>query len=75
MVWKDKLNGEMRKALEKEINETAKFKTIYNNADNKAIAQLWIAIANLSKKISELTPKKLKGRKNSKAMETALKKF
>ena len=74
-MWHKNLNKELREALEKELNEISRYKEVYNKADNKAIAQLWIAIANLSKKISELDSKKSKIKKNPKSIESALKKF
>ena len=73
-MWHKNLNKELREALEKELNEISRYKEVYNKADNKAIAQLWTAIANLSKKISELNPKKSK-RGNAKSTEKILKKF
>lgn len=73
-MWHKNLDKELREALEKELNEISRYKEVYNKADNKAIAQLWTAIANLSKKISELNSKKSR-RKNSKIVEKMLKKF
>ena len=74
-MWHKNLDKELREALEKELDEISRYKVVYNKADNKAIAQLWTAIANLSKKISKLDSKKLKNRKNSKVVERMLKKF
>ena len=73
-MWHKNLNKELREALEKELNEISRYKEVYNKADNKAIAQLWTAIANLSKKISELDSKKSK-RGSAKSTEKILKKF
>ena len=74
-MWHKNLDKELREALERELNEISRYKEVYNKADNKAIAQLWTVIANLSKKISELDSKKSKIKKNPKSIESALKKF
>lgn len=55
--WRDKIDSTVKTHLEKQIEDSAKYKEDYNKAINPANAQLWIALANLSKQLSELGEK------------------
>ncbi len=57
MDWKLGVEQNIRTHLEKQIGETIRHRKSYDNADNPANAQLWIAIANLSKEIFNLNLK------------------
>ncbi len=54
MDWKDQIDPLLKVHLEKEIMESIKNKNAYQSSENPGIAQLWIAISNLSKKIFDL---------------------
>lgn len=47
--WRKNVDPLIREHLESQIKATMNYKKAYENADNKGTAQLWIAIANLSK--------------------------
>jgi len=55
MNWKENLDPIIRQHLERQIGETVKYKTTYNISSNPGNAQLWIAIANLSKELFEIS--------------------
>ena len=52
--WRDKVDKVLRSHLEAQINATSHFKNAYHAAKNSGNAQLWIAIAGLSKQIYDL---------------------
>lgn len=54
MDWKDQIDPLLKVHLEKEIMESIKNKGAYRSSENPGIAQLWVAIGNLSKKIFDL---------------------
>jgi len=54
MSWRKNIDPILREHLEKQIIEIYKHKNSYSLAKNKGDAQLWIAIASLSKKIFDL---------------------
>ena len=56
MSWRESVNSETRKHLEMQINEASKDKS-YLKAKTPGNAQLWLAIANLSKAVVELEMK------------------
>ena len=55
--WRKHVHPELREHLEREIRGTFAYKKGYDDADNKGNAQLWIAVANLSKMINKLEKK------------------
>ena len=75
MSWREKVDRIIREHLEKQIKESSKHEESYSDAGNKANAQLWIAIANLSKRINDLSMKikNLEGKKTK--VKEKLKKF
>jgi len=54
MTWRNKIDPSLKPHLEKQILEATKQKKAYKKAKDKATAQLWCAIANLSKQIFDL---------------------
>lgn len=52
--WRDNVEESVRKHLELQIRESAKYKEAYDVSANPANAQLWVAIANLSKELFEM---------------------
>ncbi|MBU0930099.1 MAG: hypothetical protein KJ623_03430 [Nanoarchaeota archaeon] len=52
--WRDNVEVYLRKHLELQIRESFKHKEAYENSQNPNTAQLWIAIANLSKEMFEM---------------------
>ncbi len=57
MKWRDKVDPILKHHLEKEIQESNSCKKAYISAKDPGKAQLWCAIANLSKKIFDLNLK------------------
>jgi len=57
MNWRDNVDKTIKNHLELQIKETANYSSSYNKAKNPANAQIWIAIANLSKQIFDLNLK------------------
>ncbi len=55
--WVDLLNEEDRLILLDLINSTKKYKHAYSQAENVKIAQLWTALIELKKQISQLAAK------------------
>lgn len=51
--WRTKVDPSIRDHLEVQIAEAAKHREAYKEADDPKNAQLWCAIANLSKQLSE----------------------
>ncbi len=54
MVWRKNVDPIIKGYLDLQIKETTKFKEAYSKAKNKPNAQLWIAIANMTKHIFNL---------------------
>lgn len=57
MDWKKYVDPLIRTHLEKQIIESAKHNRAYEQAQNPANAQLWIAISNISKELFEVNLK------------------
>lgn len=57
MAWKDKVDMDIKAHLEKQVKETLKYKNAYLNAKNPADAQLWCAVAGLSKQLFDINLK------------------
>lgn len=55
--WRDKVSKDISEHLEAQINESTKYKEAYESASNRGQAQLWVAIATLSKQIFDLNLK------------------
>ena len=55
--WKDKLDNAIRDHLNIQLRNSFEQEEAFNSAKNKANAQLWVAIANLSKEIFDLNLK------------------
>ena len=55
--WRDKVSKDIFEHLEVQINESTKYKEAYETAFDKGKAQLWVAIATLSKQIFDLNLK------------------
>ena len=51
--WRQKVDPSIRDHLEVQIAEAAKHRAAYKDAPDPKVAQLWAAIANLSKQLSE----------------------
>ena len=54
MNWRNYVDLELKDHLETQIEDSSKQKKAYKKAKNPSNAQLWIAIANLSRKIFTL---------------------
>lgn len=52
--WRENINPVTKSHLETQIKETTAHKDAYSKAKDPTKAQLWIAIANLSKQIFDL---------------------
>lgn len=52
--WKKYLNVDDETLLNKVIEEVAKYRSAYKNAEDVKTAQLWCAILNIEKKIQRL---------------------
>ena len=57
MSWRDKIDPSIKSHLELQIRETTRHKPAYSLAKDKAVSQLWCAIANLSKQNFDLNLK------------------
>jgi len=57
MIWREKVDNGLRGHLEKSINETIRYKHVYGEAKDSGNAQIWIAVANLSKQIFDVNLK------------------
>ncbi len=55
--WHEKVNPKLRSHLETQIAETRHARDAYLGANDPAIAQLWVAIAGLSRQCFELNVK------------------
>ena len=70
--WKQKLDNMIKEHLDIQIRKSFEQEEAFNSATNKANAQLWVAIANLSKELFDLNlkikflEKKLETKKTSK---------
>ena len=53
-MWRKKVDKSLKPFLEKYIEETHRYKTNFDQADDKGRAQLWIAIALISRQIYNL---------------------
>lgn len=53
-MWRKKVDKSLKPFLEKYIEETHRYKTNFEQADDKGRAQVWIAIALLSKQLYNL---------------------
>ena len=65
MSWRDSIDKTIKQHLEVQIKESIKQKEAINKSKSPSNAQLWVAIANLSRQIFELEMK-------SKYLEAAL---
>ena len=54
MAWRKNVDPIIKDYLDLQVRETTKFKQAYEKAKNKPNAQLWIAIANMTKHIFNL---------------------
>src|SRR3989344_8259222 len=54
MLWREKVDPIIKDYLELQIKDTQQFKEAFSKAKEPSKAQLWIAIANLSKHIFSL---------------------
>ncbi len=55
--WRDLIDPALKDHLEVQIKESLRQKSAYMNAENPGQAQLWCAIANLSRQVFNLTLK------------------
>ena len=55
--WRDKIDPALKEHLEAQIKESNLYRDAYSKAGNQANAQLWIAIAVLSKQVFNLNQK------------------
>ena len=54
MNWRDKINSVLKPYLEKIVAISAREHAAYERAPDPGNAQLWVAVALLSKKVSDL---------------------
>lgn len=52
-TWRDNIENYLKKHLELQIIEASKHSGAYSKSSNPSNAQLWVAIANLSKQLFE----------------------
>jgi len=74
-MWRSKVSPKLRKYLNKEVRASLQEVKAIKTAKKKSNAQLWCAIAHLSKQIDELNNKLLKleaKKKNNKKLEESL---
>lgn len=57
MSWRDNIGGDLREHLEAQIGEASKQKHAYRYSKNQSNAQLWCAIANISRQLFNLNLK------------------
>jgi len=57
MDWREKVDNSIKEHLDTQIKETHKSEDALKSADDPKNAQLWIAIANLSKQINDISLK------------------
>lgn len=57
MSWRKNLNKEIRPYVEKLIRESFLYNEEYKEAEDRGKAQLWIALALISKQLSEIESK------------------
>lgn len=55
--WRENIDTMIKDHLEIQINESAKHRNSYKKSKDPAKAQLWVAVANLSKQIFEMNLK------------------
>ena len=55
--WREDISPELKEFLESLINSVHKYKPAYTKARNPSAAQLWCALADLSKQVSDLDMK------------------
>ncbi|MDO8556645.1 MAG: hypothetical protein Q7R96_05735 [Nanoarchaeota archaeon] len=55
--WREKVHPKLKQHLESQIVETAQHKEAYMHAEDPSIAQLWVAIANITRQCYELNVK------------------
>lgn len=55
--WKENLDPIIRDHLEMQLRDSLKHKDAFDKSSNPSNAQLWCAVANLSKKLFELNLK------------------
>lgn len=54
MSWRKEVDPLLKEHLEMQIRESHRHKEIYSKSGNKGDAQLWVAVANLSRQIFDL---------------------
>ena len=54
MEWREKVDPAIKVHLEKQVAESVKDRKAYEEAPDPGNAQLWVAVANLSKEIFNL---------------------
>ena len=57
MEWREKVDPAIKAHLEKQVAESVKDRKAYDEAPDPGNAQLWVAVANLSKEIFDLNLK------------------
>jgi ABC-type molybdate transport system ATPase subunit len=57
MNWRENIDPSIRNHLEAQINETIRHRKSFSKSTRPTEAQLWVAIANLSKQILDLNIK------------------
>ena len=70
MSWRKSVDNSIRNHLELQIKGTHKHKESYSDALQPSNAQLWIAIANLSKQIQNLNSRLINLEKDLHDLET-----
>ena len=54
MKWRDGVDPLIKNHLDKQVAESVRHRRDYEKAKNPGLAQLWIAVANLSKELFEM---------------------
>ena len=54
MSWRNHIDPSIKSHLEVQINETARHRKVFSKAEKPSEAQLWVAVANLSKQLFDL---------------------
>ena len=57
MGWRNNVDPFLKPHLERQILESVKYRNSFNRSSNPGLAQLWIAIANLSRDLFDMNLK------------------
>ena len=57
MAWKTKIDPMIKSHLDKQVKETLKYRNAFMSAKNPADAQIWCAVAELSRQLFDVNLK------------------